>query len=77
MDWSKVSDEWFRNAAKAEEGHAVSAGGPAMTNVKGMRCHAAQDGECEWRKCPQLRDGEPTKTGRHCPLDVREEERYG
>ena len=32
-------------------------------------CHAAKDGECHWRSCPQLRDGEPAATGRHCPLD--------
>lgn len=32
-------------------------------------CHADSDGDCEWAKCPQLRDGEPKKTGRHCPLD--------
>ena len=32
-------------------------------------CHAAKDGECNWEHCPQLRDGEPKKTGRHCPLD--------
>jgi hypothetical protein len=37
------------------------------------RCHAAgrnSDGDCYWSQCPQLRDGEPGKTGRHCPLDV-------
>jgi hypothetical protein len=32
------------------------------------RCHAAKDGEC-WEPCPQLRDGEPATTGRHCPVD--------
>jgi hypothetical protein len=40
-------------------------------------CHAAGrsgDGECRWRECPQLKDGEPAKSGRHCPLDVRDEE---
>jgi DNA adenine methylase len=34
------------------------------------RCQAARDGECNDVQCPQLRDGEPAKTGRHCPLDV-------
>lgn len=34
------------------------------------RCHAQQDGDCDWEYCPQTRDGEPEKTGRHCPLDV-------
>ena len=34
------------------------------------RCHAASDGECDAPTCPQLRDGEPAKTGRHCPIDT-------
>jgi hypothetical protein len=40
-------------------------------------CHAASrnsDGDCMWRECPQLKDGEPAKTGRHCPLDKHEDE---
>jgi hypothetical protein len=37
-------------------------------------CHAGSDGECSWKECPQLRDGEPDKSGRHCPLDVREDD---
>ena len=32
-------------------------------------CQAARDGDCSWRACPQLRDGEPKKSGRSCPLD--------
>lgn len=32
-------------------------------------CHAGSDGECVHAECPQLRDGEPKATGRHCPLD--------
>lgn len=38
-------------------------------------CHAARDGDCFWSKCPQVRDGEPHKSGRHCPLDVRSVDR--
>ena len=34
------------------------------------RCHGDRDGECFWSRCPQLCDGEPEATGRHCPLDV-------
>ena len=34
------------------------------------RCHAGRDGDCADPRCPQLRDGEPHGTGRHCPLDV-------
>lgn len=32
-------------------------------------CHAGRDGECSWEHCIQKRDGEPKRTGRHCPLD--------
>lgn len=35
-------------------------------------CQADDDGDCVWRDCPQLRDGEPKKSGRHCPRDRRE-----
>lgn len=37
-------------------------------------CQAARDGDCIWTHCPQMRDGEPAKSGRHCPLDRDEEE---
>lgn len=37
-------------------------------------CHAGRDGECNWRECPQTRDGEPKKSGRHCPLDKESDE---
>lgn len=37
-------------------------------------CHSASDGECFWKGCPQLREGEPHKTGRHCPLPKWEDE---
>ena len=33
------------------------------------RCQAGGDGDCIAKQCPQLRDGEPRATGRHCPLD--------
>lgn len=33
------------------------------------RCAAARDGECFHAQCPQLKDGEPVKSGRHCPID--------
>lgn len=41
----------------------------------GEHCHSARDGDCNWECCPQNRDGEPHATGRHCPLDLHEEER--
>lgn len=36
----------------------------------GTECRASRDGDCYWEECPQNRDGEPVKSGRHCPLDV-------
>jgi hypothetical protein len=37
------------------------------------RCAASSDGECCHPQCPQLRDNEPAKSGRHCPIDTWEE----
>jgi hypothetical protein len=37
-------------------------------------CAAGRDGECGHAQCPQLRDGEPAKSGRHCPLDAAGDE---
>jgi hypothetical protein len=50
----------FVKQAVAERGEVGSA----------PHCHADSDGECTWDGCPQLRDGEPKKSGRHCPYDV-------
>lgn len=38
------------------------------------RCHADRDGDCTWRLCPQLKDHEPARTDRDCPLDRADEE---
>jgi hypothetical protein len=32
-------------------------------------CQAGRDGECNYISCPQNLEGEPMKTGRHCPWD--------
>ena len=41
-----------------------------------QRLHAAAAdtvrGDCAHSNCPQLRDGEPKATGRHCPLDIED-----
>lgn len=37
-------------------------------------CQAGSDGECWWPDCPQIRDGEPARSGRHCPLDRRDDD---
>jgi hypothetical protein len=36
------------------------------------RCHADRDGDCTDARCPQPRGREPSASGRHCPLDVRD-----
>lgn len=38
------------------------------------RCQADDDGCCDHAECPQLRDSEPGRSGRHCPLDSDDEE---
>jgi hypothetical protein len=32
------------------------------------QCRSHRDGDCDWPGCPQLRDGEPARSGRPCPL---------
>lgn len=39
-------------------------------------CKSGKDGDCNAADCPQERDGEPAKTGRHCPLDWDREQDY-
>ncbi len=34
-------------------------------------CMADDDDWCNWEECPQLRDDEPKRSGRHCPRDHR------
>lgn len=43
---------------------------PGVGRLVDERCHAGKDGDCVHQHCPQLRDGEPAKNGRHCPLDI-------
>lgn len=37
------------------------------------RCKAGRDGECFHKLCPQIKDGEPERSGRHCPIDIDDE----
>ncbi|QEG28302.1 hypothetical protein GobsT_30790 [Gemmata obscuriglobus] len=46
-----------------------------VTRPNSGYCHSGRDGDCNDGECPQLRDGEPEKTGRHCPLDMHDDER--
>jgi hypothetical protein len=32
------------------------------------QCRSHSGGDCDWPGCPQLRDGEPARSGRSCPL---------
>jgi len=52
---------------------------PTRANYSASRrcmtlCQADDDDYCEWPECPQNRDGEPARSGRHCPLDTDREE---
>lgn len=40
------------------------------------RCASGRDGECFHDRCPQIRDDEPSSTGRHCPIDDWEDEEW-
>jgi hypothetical protein len=37
-------------------------------------CMANDDDYCDWSDCPQVRDDEPKRSGRHCPRDNRGDE---
>ena len=67
LEWHRVQAEecekWLNRLRPRQPG-------PGMLSLmleKGT-CQSGQDGECNWEECPQARDGEPMKTGRHCPL---------
>lgn len=40
-----------------------------MSQRRWTFCRSDNDGDCDWDKCPQIAQGEPQMTGRHCPLD--------
>jgi hypothetical protein len=48
-------------------------GHPLQQAYQPNECHGHEDSECAWKECPQIRDGEPEKSGRHCPLDNRDD----
>jgi hypothetical protein len=53
-----------------EDIRAIEIKDDSTTEGGELMCHANRDGDCSWKDCPQLRDGEPKKTGRHCPFDT-------
>lgn len=59
MNWY----EWMLESATAALDTSLNEHGDVET------CHADRDGDCSHAGCPQIRDGEPHKSGRHCPLD--------
>lgn len=63
-------------AARAERRRLLLAQFDAENpDLVGKRCRCSSDGEvCNWDRCPQIRDGEPDKSGRHCPLDRYDDE---
>jgi hypothetical protein len=54
---------WEKDRASQAASHDTQGAAPLT------RCAAGRDGECGHAQCPQLRDGEPRATGRHCPHD--------
>ena len=62
-----------READRAEEKNDISgpfdsSEAPSYLEVRTTACQAGSDGDCNWADCPQIADGEPTLTGRDCPL---------
>ena len=68
-----VTAAWYRNVCWMTESSYIN--NPDQQPVawaelpKLPRCQSGSDGECWFDGCPQIRDGEPAATGRHCPLD--------
>ena len=60
-DWAKLTKE------KQLVLRGVVLEGSSDLRLK--RCASDRDGDCVHAECPQLRDGQPKKSGRHCPLD--------
>jgi len=66
---AEAQERWVaERAARAEPGPRETE--PSFVEYRTTACHAGSDGDCSWAECPQLRDGEPIKSGRHCPLDA-------
>lgn len=62
-----ITQEWLREKIDTDP--------EACVEVRPVEhCHANRDGECDAPTCPQLRDGEPEATGRHCPIDTWHED---
>lgn len=62
---------WFCDKCAKRRGANIIDGKPYIIS---KCCHSSNDGECNWEHCPQLRDGEPEKSGRSCPLHWLEDD---
>ena len=64
--WAKCPCGW------SAEGHKDNVNNLAVEHLRSLAhgCRAGRDGDCIWEHCPQLRDGEPAQSHRHCPLDT-------
>lgn len=72
---SKTMRKAVRWAERAHRiGTPASTGGERKESPLNGRCQADRDGDCVHSQCPQLRDGEPKATGRHCPLDTEDDD---
>lgn len=60
-----IINDYERTRARIES-EAMATKWPAAGHP---HCQAGSDGDCLWPHCPQVRDDEPAKTGRHCPID--------
>ncbi len=71
MSVDHTSENWTEAHQQASEPKMTDTSKP--TPDTNERCHANRDGECVHERCPQLRDNEPHKSGRHCPLDKEDD----
>jgi len=60
--WRWDSLDGNREDAQADLDHLI-----AERALSGSDCHAGTDVDCYWSECPQIKDGEPRKSGRSCP----------
>lgn len=72
--YSFERNDFFACVRAIEAAHGI--GTPSTASDEGMptRCQADRDGDCTHKSCHQLRDGEPRRSGRHCPLDRSEDD---
>jgi hypothetical protein len=74
--YSRSRCVWYGNRYRSREAAEKAAAKIVKREqrTESLTCRGGRDGECSWKLCPQLRDNEPMKTGRHCPLDADDDE---